>query len=886
MRKQIIACLFLIFLTQLNYAQNSKFNSTDIVDTKHQYEQQSLLEILDQLALRDNIQLAYESPLLKDKFCKLDVLSFSLYEALDTALHRSDLEYQLTEDGQVLIRERSNASDDFVRLIGKIRDKTSDQLLPYTNISILGSGMGSYADSTGIFKLVIPKNRTSDIDTVVVSRIGYEDKKYALKDFVHVKEVSLEIRSRVLPYITILPVLERIHIRQFLSAQTISNSAFDIYSFGPKDILRKLQFLPSVAAHNDQSANLQIRGSESYETLILLDGITIYNPTHFYEIYSSINDNYIEQINFYKNEIPVNIRSMTGGVVEMKSYKPSFEKFSSNFNLNLADISGTFNFPISKKLSWSIALRKSILDQTKQSFFGEIISANQLNREEERFINLQFDRPDPSFDFFDINSKILFQLNDKQKIQLSFFKSADHYDDVFDQSFEFIKKNQGKNMLSIQYLEKSNWDNLGFNLSYLFNLNKNWDANISYSMANYKENKNLEINTLNKQADKSFKNTISEEQINEIEDHNINWNNNYQINEDHSLNFGIDVSSYKINGNIFVRKNAIYNIDQSSSAYTLYGSADKQWKDFKLITSMRFSYYTGTNKTYLDPSMTAEYIPNNRWSWYMSINQQHQYLRAFEYETRQSNSITFWSLADATLPILSATNLAFGTWYKTNNSSLNIELYRKFKNGVSNLVLVKPGFENEQSEPNIPEYRILLGDGKIWGLDLLYQYKWKKYQTQLAYTYSVNDQKFPMINGGEYIPDPDDSRHQVKWIQNYDINAFSIGLNTIYSSGNPYFDFSEVDKNIPRRELDIDEYINYLPDYFRIDASIKYNFKSKNYPTDIIFSVFNLTNRANLDNKLLIYTDKGNQSPSPSDILGSQTKLLSRTINLGLNIKI
>src|SRR5207253_10106735 len=49
---------------------------------------------------------------------------------------------------------------------------------------------------------------------------------------------------------------------------------------GEPDVLRTVQLMPGVNARNDFSSGYNVRGGESDQNLILLDGYPIYNPFH------------------------------------------------------------------------------------------------------------------------------------------------------------------------------------------------------------------------------------------------------------------------------------------------------------------------------------------------------------------------------------------------------------------------------------------------------------------------------------------------------------------------------------------------------------------------------------------------------------------------------
>ena len=51
--------------------------------------------------------------------------------------------------------------------------------------------------------------------------------------------------------------------------------------FGSPDIIKKLQMLPGVAAGNELMSGLYVHGGDGNDNLFLLDGVPLYNVSHF-----------------------------------------------------------------------------------------------------------------------------------------------------------------------------------------------------------------------------------------------------------------------------------------------------------------------------------------------------------------------------------------------------------------------------------------------------------------------------------------------------------------------------------------------------------------------------------------------------------------------------
>ena len=66
------------------------------------------------------------------------------------------------------------------------------------------------------------------------------------------------------------------------------------------DVFRSLQYLPGVQATGDVSAKYYVRGGTGDQNLVLLNGVTVYNPFHAFGLFSVIDPEIINSLEFYK----------------------------------------------------------------------------------------------------------------------------------------------------------------------------------------------------------------------------------------------------------------------------------------------------------------------------------------------------------------------------------------------------------------------------------------------------------------------------------------------------------------------------------------------------------------------------------------------------------
>ncbi len=158
------------------------------------------------------------------------------------------------------------------------------------------------------------------------------------------------------------------------------------------------------------------------------------------------------------------------------------------------------------------------------------------------------------------------------------------------------------------------------------------------------------------------------------------------------------------------------------------------------------------------------------------------------------------------------------------------------------------------------------GTGRSYGMDLLLRYKGRKYTSWLSYSLGRSIQNYSVINFGNDIPAPTDQPYQLSWTNMLSAGKLNFGTITLLSSGRPYIDFSTSSINLP-----IVRNYKRLPDYFRSDFSINYNFslhKAK-FKTGLSFiNIFNTQNYFDVNTRKF---DFENTSFSETTLIQSQS---------------
>ena len=159
---------------------------------------------------------------------------------------------------------------------GVVLDKTTKQPLAGVNVIVEGARQGTRTNQDGAF---IVSKIESGKHALRFEHIGYAGKKYDNITILHGKTVDLQIiemeeQPISLKEIVVTPGQFSIMGTAPLSRQTLSTRNIQNMSWA-EDITRAVARLPGISS-SDYSSKFTIRGGESDEVLITLDGMELY----------------------------------------------------------------------------------------------------------------------------------------------------------------------------------------------------------------------------------------------------------------------------------------------------------------------------------------------------------------------------------------------------------------------------------------------------------------------------------------------------------------------------------------------------------------------------------------------------------------------------------
>ena len=235
---------------------------------------------------------------------------------------------------------------------GKVLNKNTNQPIPYANVMILGTTLGSSTDEKGYFEI---KDVPIGFIRVVVSVVGYKnvisDELQIYSNHSAYTVIKIEEAPTDLLEINIVAVKEKSK-ESPISLRTISLQDIEKSPGSNRDVSKAVQNLPGVAAGAVNRNDLIVRGGGPSENVFFLDDVEIPIINHFATQGASggavgiLNPDFVRQVDFLSGAFPSNRGGALSSVMNIKQKEGSRDKMHFKGSIGASDLALTFDLPI------------------------------------------------------------------------------------------------------------------------------------------------------------------------------------------------------------------------------------------------------------------------------------------------------------------------------------------------------------------------------------------------------------------------------------------------------------------------------------------------------------------------------------------------------------
>ncbi len=598
---------------------------------------------------------------------------------------------------------------------------------------------------------------------------------------------------------------------------------------GETDVLKALQLLPGVQSGSEGTAGLYVRGGSPDQNLVLLDGVPVYNVSHVLGIFSVFNADAINNVTLTKGGFPARFGGRLSSVLEINMKDGHKDEWHGEGGIGIISSRLTLNGPVGKKTRVLVSGRRTYLDLLAKPF---IASANNRDPDFQTKLKLNF---------FDLNTKIRHDLNDKHRIYASGYLGGDVFQTDFRDTYDDGDYDN--------YGGGINWGNTIAAVRWNWELGPRLFSNTTATFSDYQINFFSEFESQFDGERESF-GAIYKSGIRDI---GLKYDLDFIPNPKHYIRLGGGVTHHTYSPGATTLQGSFTEVIQD----TVIGQpetigieswlyAEDEWKINKRLWANVGIHASAFNsgKTYMSvqPRAALRYRMDNGVALKASYAQMTQFVNLLTSEALALPTDLWVPSTKNVLPQQSW-QAAIGA-AKVWNDKYEISVEAFYKN-MDNVVSYRPGasffdFDATQSW----EDKITQGNGKAYGLEVLVQRKIGRTTGWLGYTLSWNNRSFDEINGGETFAFRYDRRHDLSLLVTHELsdriiltgawvygsgNAFTLpeySINTdwrIFNQGqgnSPSVGFSSVQQGIGKNQY-------RMSDYHRLDLSVEFIKKKK-----------------------------------------------------------
>ena len=709
---------------------------------------------------------------------------------------------------------------------GFIRDNETGEPISYANVFISNTVIGATSNQDGYF--VISKVPLGSYE-FNVSMIGFKihKEKVTINDK---KNIRLEIRleKEVIETSEVLVTAERQKFERSMASSQISLDYREISSapaFVEPDVFRTLQMLPGVQTSSDFSSALYVRGSTPDQNLIMLDGITIYNPYHLGGIFSTFNTNSIKEADFHAGGFPARYGGRMGAILNVLNREGNTQKIEGEFNISLISSKALLEGPIkykSMKGSWIISGRRTYIDQLLKNVFTF------------------------PYYFYDYQIKANLDLNLNNRLTYTRF----YGDDVLNYSYSSQNEYSNDNE-NIQIVDEDNfsidwpWGNYTNGITWRWIISPAVVAKTFMSNSRYRFDFGLNFRdgTTFNYADSTAKifTDVGVNYFNKIQDNTLETELSWNLNKNHIILAGFQVKDiqfklgltydYSTNDTALV----IRPLDIANRTREISLFIQDKWslsEKIKMQLGTRFTNYNLHSKLYIDPRASFKYHITKNVSFKFNWGIYHQFLTTANNQDQNLRLVDLWMGIPKSKPAsVSQHTIAGFEYLSPKNILFRLEIYNK---GFDNLLTIKQGEiiaeDNNEVTSTTSFNEFWDTDAEAYGLEILIKKSSGKLNGWIGYTRASANYFTPQSG---WHPPNFDRTHTLNAVGNIQISQdLELSSSVTYSSGNPYTKILgrsynwQQDLSIDNQYLSYDSFIvgeknaERYEEYFRVDIGI------------------------------------------------------------------
>ena len=660
--------------------------------------------------------------------------------------------------GLLLVAQTGAALPDSLgELRGRITDRTTSAPVVAATVRVQGTRLGAQADDEG--RYVIARLAPGTI-TVSVQRVGYATETrtvVVLPNAITTLDVALRAAAPALATVKVsadAAEREQFKLSPSPGVVIVSREVFKrVPVIGEPDVLRVVQLLPGVVATNDFTAGYNVRGGESDQNLVLLNGYPIYNPFHLGGLFGTFIDETVGSFELVPGGFPARYGTRLSSVLNVTPREEERSGVHGSASVSVLASTVSLGGTVGGRTSWNAAVRRTYADR-----FVALLSDNQL-----------------PYWFTDAQTHVRHQFANGGTLSLTGYFGQD----VLDASLASFGDSTQAGGGALRF----DWGNTLIGVAYEKPLRRLLGGDSARLMQRVSQTgfaTTLDIGS----GSLSLRNRLGESRA---------WGELSRWKGQHETLLGYEWSAYRMRYNATSAAAGTDDLFASSrqpSAASLYVDHTVRTGRFSARAGLRGETVTGTGWTGLSPRVSIKWFANRDLAFTIAGGATSQWTPALRNEQAPVRVFDFWLTSDRFTPVARAWQEIAGVerWF-----------------GVSRFVRVEGWHKtysqlpatNLRDDPDVPGDEFIVTTGRSFGLDvLLRQLESERLSGWLAYSFGVSRRTGP---DGDFAP-VQDRRHNLNLVASFRPGGkWNYGARLGFGTGTP---FTDIVGQIVRRRYD------------------------------------------------------------------------------------
>jgi len=704
---------------------------------------------------------------------------------------------------------------------GFVREAESGEFLAYASVYLADKSIGTATNKQGYYVLVdVPEGK----HTIIVSMIGYREERLEI-DMRADKRLRRDFYLKPQP-LGMEPVEVTAERARFEHEVDVGVKRMDftemrqIPGFVEQDLFRSLAMLPGVVSVSDFTSALYIRGGTMDQNLILLDGVTVYNPYHLMGFFSTFILESLKGAELYTGGYPARYGGAISSVLDVEMKAGNSERIAGYGEIGLLTSKLVVEGPLpwGAKGSWLAAGRRTYIDAITwviDKMFGS----------EELPLYLPYH-------FYDLQAKVNWDVSERSRFTVSGFFG----DDVLTLKGAEEEGEEEEGVTDLDF----RWGNgtLGLRWRYLFT--PQLFSVLGFNATRYR----VDSKVVERNGEEYYYGLRSG--IGEL---GLQWGLSWFTAPEHVIEFGLEGKVIETSSIQEETDTVFYDLRDTFWLAAAYVQDKWEPTPFWVIeTGMRGEYFSKGDYWRVSPRLGIKRRITADWAIKAGAGLYYQYLCVPlpRDEMMLKMPIQFvqqWMPADERYPPLHSTLATLGTEHLfPKDMSLSLEIYYKDIRNIREAIW----FGGEGITTDTGD--ISLGQGYSYGAELLLKrgYSW------VGYSYSVTRYRF---GDEDWFFPVHDSRHNLNLSFALPLGKKGWTLTSawVFSSGFPFtaqigwYQHVDDDGDIDWLPISGRRGEVRYPPYHRLDAGFTKSFKLfKRYDAEFYIQVLNVYARRNV----------------------------------------